>query len=419
MVIKLPWVFLLFLCLPSMVWSEQPEAWTQWRGPTRDGILRNAAPWPAELTEANCKKIWSSADLGPSYSGPLIAGDRVFTTATVKGATEVVTAHDRTTGKELWKAEWPGAMAVPFFAMSNGSWIRATPAYDGELLYVAGMRDVLVCLEAATGKERWRVDFVKELKSPLPSFGFVSSPLVAGNHVYVQAGAGLIKLEKATGKIVWRVLDDGGGMYGSAFSSPVLKTFSGRQQLLVQTRMKLAGVDPDSGKVFWSAPVEAERGMNIVTPTSYGEDSLLTSAYGGRTELRKILPESTEFNVKVAWSEKSQGYMSSPLIIGKHAYMHLKNQRFCCVDLEAGKTVWTTKPYGKYWSMVANGEQILALDEDGELYLIKANPEKFELVSQLRVSRDPCWAHLATVGNEFVIREQNALTLWKWEDPAK
>ena len=409
---------LLVLILPGILRSEQPS-WTQWRGPTRDGILRNAAPWPEILTEANFKKIWSISDLGPSYSGPLIAKDRVFTTSTVKGATEVVTAHDRSTGKEIWKVEWPGAMAVPFFAWSNGSWIRATPAYDGESLYVAGMRDVLVCLDAASGNERWRVDFVKELKTPLPAFGFVSSPLIAGDYIYVQAGAGLIKLEKATGKIVWRVLNDEGGMMGSAFSSPVLKTFSGREQLLVQARMKLAGVDPDSGKVLWSAPVEAERGMNIFTPTIYGDNSLLTSAYGGRTELRTIIPDSGEFAAKVAWSEKSQGYMSSPVIIGKHAYMHLKNQRFCCVDLEAGKTIWTTKPYGKYWSMVANGDNILALDEEGELFLIRANPEKFELISRLRVSRDPCWAHLAVAGREVVIREQNALSLWKWEVPEK
>lgn len=419
MTMQFPGMILLVLCLSGVLRSETPATWTQWRGPARDGILREAAPWPDELNDANLKQVWRVKDLGPSYSGPLVAKDRIFTTATVKGATEVVTAYDRASGKELWKAEWPGAMSVPFFAWANGSWIRATPAYDGESLYVAGMRDVLVCLEAATGKERWRVDFVKEFKTPLPSFGFVSSPLVVGDHVYVQAGASVVKLDKSTGKVVWRAMDDGGGMMGSAFSSPVLKKFSGKEQLLVQARMKLAGLDPETGNVLWSAPIEAERGMNIFTPTTYGDDALLTSAYGGRTELRKIKPEADSFSAQVAWSEKSQGYMSSPVIIGKHAYMHLKNQRFCCVDLEAGKTVWTTKPYGKYWSMVVNGDKILALDEAGELYLIRANPEKFELLSQKRVAQDACWAHLAVAGNELVIREQDALTLWQWQEPAK
>ena len=109
--------------------------------------------------------------------------------------TEIVRALDRATGRELWKAEWPGAMEVPFMAKRNGDWIRSTPAYDGDSLYVAGMRDVLVCLDAKTGKERWRIDFVKQFKAPLPDFGFVCSPLVVGDFVYVQAGAGFCKLE--------------------------------------------------------------------------------------------------------------------------------------------------------------------------------------------------------------------------------
>ena len=111
-------------------------------------------------------------------------------------------------------------MQVPFFAASNGSWIRSTPCADDGRVYVAGMRDVLVCLDAANGQEIWRIDFTKDLESPLQAFGFVSSPLVIGDHVFVQAGAGFVKLDKATGKVVWRVLEDGGGMWGSAFSSP-------------------------------------------------------------------------------------------------------------------------------------------------------------------------------------------------------
>ncbi|MCZ7641170.1 MAG: PQQ-like beta-propeller repeat protein [Verrucomicrobia bacterium] len=84
------------------------------------------------------------------------------------------------------------------------------------------MRDVLVALEAATGRERWRVDFVKLLQTPLPAFGFVCSPLVDGEGLYVQAGASVVRLDAATGRLVWRALEDDGGMWGSAFSSPVI-----------------------------------------------------------------------------------------------------------------------------------------------------------------------------------------------------
>jgi outer membrane protein assembly factor BamB len=120
-------------------------------------------------------KLWQ-VDLEAGYSGPVVWGDKVFTAETENQETEVVRALDRQTGKELWRASWSGAMKVPFFARSNGSWIRATPACDGERLYVAGMRDVLVCLDIETGNEVWRYDFVKELETPLPAFG-VLAPL--------------------------------------------------------------------------------------------------------------------------------------------------------------------------------------------------------------------------------------------------
>lgn len=207
---------LTLLCPPARAASP----WAQWRGPHRDGfVAADAKPWPDGLDDARLAKRWR-VDLGPSYSGPVIAGDLVLVTETRGKQTEHVRALDRTTGRERWQASWEGSMSVPFFAASNGSWIRSTPCVDGDRVYVAGMRDVLVCLDAASGREVWRVDFMKALESPLPAFGFVSSPLVIGDHVYVQAGSGFVKLEKATGKIVWRVLDDGGGMMGSAFSSP-------------------------------------------------------------------------------------------------------------------------------------------------------------------------------------------------------
>lgn len=196
----------------------------------------------------------------------------------------------RADGNSPRSVEWPGSMSVPFFAGANGDWIRATPAFDGESLFVAGMRDVLVCLDAANGKELWRVDFVDRFKSAIPTFGFVSSPLVDGEFVYVQAGASFIKLNKRTGETVWRSLEDGGGMNGPRSSSPLKATIAGQPQFLVQTRERLAGVDEATGKELWSRKIEAFRGMNILTPVVFG-DGIFTSSYGGKAWLLDLADE--------------------------------------------------------------------------------------------------------------------------------
>lgn len=387
--------------------------WPQWRGVSRDGQFTGAA-WPDKLDTNHLQRIWR-VELAPSYSGPIISGDRVFTTETVDKKSEVVRAFDRNTGKELWKHEWLGALKVPFFAKANGDWIRSTPALDGDRLYVAGMRDVLACLDARDGKEIWRKDFVEELGTPLPDFGFVCSPLVDGDAVYVQAGASLAKLDKLTGKILWRALNDKGGMWGSAFSSPIMAEIAGRRQVVVQTRDKLAGVDPVDGKVFWQQEVEAFRGMNILTPVVVG-DVLFTSSYGGKTIGFQLTREGDKFSVKELWRHKAQGYMSTPVVIDGVAYSHLKSQRMMAIEVKTGRELWTSdKSFGKYMSLVAQGDRILALDERGILFLFRASKEKFEMLSQLKISDTDTWAHLALVNGQLFVRELNALSMFRWK----
>jgi outer membrane protein assembly factor BamB len=409
----------LAVVLAGVAFGEAAGTWTQWRGPGRDGFVA-AGAWPDGLEQARLERRWR-VDLGPGYSGPLvgtIAGpegprDVVFVTETRGKKTEHVRALDRATGAELWQASWEGAMSVPFFAASNGSWIRATPCLDEGRLFVAGMRDLLVCLDAATGKELWRVDFVAALESSLPAFGFVSSPLVIGDHVFVQAGSGFVKLEKATGRIVWRVLEDGGGMSGSAFSSPYPTTIGGVRQILVQGREVLAGIDPEAGTVLWKTPVEAFRGMNIVTPTVVS-DRVFTSSYGGGSFLFAIDPAQATKPVEQVWRNKVQGYMSTPIVLDGHAYVHLRNQRFACLDLATGEEAWITTPFGRYWSMVAAGDRILALDETGTLRLLRATPTAYTQLGEAKVADVEAWAHLAVAGSDLFVRDLEGISAYAW-----
>jgi hypothetical protein len=113
--------------------------------------------------------------------------------------------------------------------------------------------------------------------------------------------------------------------------------------------------------------------------------------------------------------------MSSPVIIAGHAYLHLGNGRFTCIRLADGERTWTSDPFGKYASLVAQGDRILALDERGILLLIQADPAAFRLLGQAKVAEGDAWAHLAIVGDEVVVRELKAVSAFRWrgEPPAR
>jgi len=373
--------------------------WPQWRGPMRDGRV-GGDPWPDGLSPERLTELWRVERTGPSFSGPIVTDHFVFVTETRDEKTEHVSALDRATGKVVWEASWPGAMQVSSIGQSAGSWIRSTPACDGERLYVLGMRDVLVCIVIETGKEIWRVDFPKQYETKLPDFGGVSSPLLLGDAVFVQAGEGLAKVDKRTGKVLWRVLEKGPGKSrNGAFSSPLVATLGGAERILVQTREELAAVDPASGKVTWSAATPALFAMNILTPAAVGE-SVFSSNLSGTFLLAGS--QQTVQDRKVAageslWRSNPVGHMASPIIHEGHAYLHLRNGRLACIDLETGKRTWASEPLGEHVSLVAQADRILVLNDDGRLLLLRANPKEFDRLGEAgplptrRIGGGPTW----------------------------
>jgi len=107
--------------------------------------------------------------------------------------------------------------------------------------------------------------------------------------------------------------------------------------------------------------------------------------------------------------------MSTPVVIDGHAYLHLRSRRFTCVELATGKQKWTTEPYGQYWSLVAQRDRILALDQRGELLLIHATPDEFDLLDLRKISEQETWGHLAVSGNQGFVRELNGVSAYLWK----
>lgn len=98
------------LCCSPMIAAEIKKdisttgpIWPQWRGQTRDGQIAGLK-WPDRLDKASLERLWH-IPLGPSYSGPIVTDELVFTTETQKKESEIVYALDRKTGKQALACE--------------------------------------------------------------------------------------------------------------------------------------------------------------------------------------------------------------------------------------------------------------------------------------------------------------------------
>ena len=154
--------------------------------------------------------------------------------------------------------------------------------------------------------------------------------------------------------------------------------------------------------------------MNILTPVA-DKDTIFTSTYGGKTIGFKVAQANGNFTLTETWKHKAQGYMSTPVVIDGVAYNHLKSQRLMAIEVESGRELWTSdQSFGKYMSLVAQGDRILALDQRGQLFLFRANKQKFEQIDKRKLTDAETWAHLASAGDQLFVRELNALTAYQW-----
>ena len=393
--------------------ADTNSIWPQWRGPTRDGlVVSGEKPWPDSLSDSHLKPVWR-VELSNGYSSPIVTENHVITLETKAKKYEVVRALQRDTGKEVWKTAWEGAMQVDPMGKRTGSWIKSTPTYDGDRLYISGMRDVLVCLDEKTGNEIWRVDFARRYGTPIPELGFICSPLVVDDLIYVQTADSVVCLDKKTGESRWRSMVEEEKGHGS-YSSTGIDLIQGKPQILVAMISDIAGLDPATGTRLWSQRLDSIDLGCVLTPIVH-RGRIFTSTRKSRSGMYELKKAEGSFVVNETWKNKATAYMSAPIIIDDHAYMHLKTSRVVCLDLNTGQEQWTSsKQMGYYCSMIARGDRILALSNEGELLLFRATPERFDAIDSRQITDVEVWGHLTLVGNRLFIREINAITAYEW-----
>src|SRR5262249_52751187 len=186
------------LVLPAPARDPNAAYWPGFRGPDRTGLSKDSGllkEWPKDGPPL----VWKAPGVGTGFSSVSLADGRVFTMGDLKDAS-YVQALDGTTGKSLWTAK---------VGKTGGNYAgpRCTPTLDGGLLYAIGQFGDLVCLEQATGKERWRKNLPKDFGGRSGGWNYTESPLVDGPKLVCTPGgkdATMVALDKQTGELVWK-----------------------------------------------------------------------------------------------------------------------------------------------------------------------------------------------------------------------
>lgn len=354
---------------------DNGEAWPGVWGPTRNGAasISGTAAQPAGF-----KEIWRKRTQG-GYSEVIVTPRAAITMESREGSDDVV-AFDPASGRELWRAK-----IGPTYRGHDGSHDGpiATPAVAGNDVYAVGPHGAFVALDAATGRERWRHDLVKDFDASPMIYGFGSSPLVEASTVIVQTGGeksrGLLAFDRATGTLRWNAAH---GLRGS-YSSPSIGTLSGIRQVIASAGDRVYAVSSSDGKLLWSVagPGDGEQVAN--PPQILAEDRVLIT-FWGEALLLKIGRQGETLAATELWRSPRLRAAYSPTI-HRDGHLYGFNGPFLsCLDAATGEVRWRHRFYEG--TLVGVGGNLFVLSRtSGNLHIVQATPGTFTEVTRAAV----------------------------------
>ncbi len=341
--------------------SLQADDWPQWLGPQRDGVWRETGildKFPAQGLTAR----WRTP-IGGGYAGPAVAKGRVIVTDRVLAAgardpgnlfartntpgKERILCLEESSGKVLWKHEYDVK-----YEISYPCGPRATPVIRDGKVYALGAMGDLFCLDFESGKVIWSKNFPRDYGSRVPVWGFAAHPLLDGDKLICLVGGkdGLVMaFEAGTGKEKWKALSLENPANELGYCPPMIYTVGGTRQLIIWHPEAVNGLDPETGKLYWSQPFRLKANLSIPTPQLEGNLLLVSSFYNGSMllELARDKPEL----VGVTWKSAGRGetaektdnlhsIMPTPYIRAGHIYGVCSYGELRCLSLTDGKRVW-------------------------------------------------------------------------------
>ncbi|MBI3405482.1 MAG: PQQ-like beta-propeller repeat protein [Acidobacteria bacterium] len=395
--------------------------WPQWHGPNRDAISTETGllkSWP----EGGPKLAWQVRGLGEGFSSLAITGGKLFTMGD-RGDDQFVEALNLTDGKTLWSTKIGPAHHDEY----GGP--RGTPTVDGALLYAIGTEGEVVCLETATGKERWHKSLSTDFGGKMSTmWKFSESPLVDENRVVVTPGmpdVTLVALDKMTGKEVWRSaagMPGPKGRPGAAYSSIVISNAGGVKQYVQLTGQGLVGVRASDGKALWTYNKIANNVANIPTPLVRNDYIFTSTGYQTGAALVQLEKTGDAFNAKEIYFLEPrvfQNHHGGYVRVGDYLYAgHGHNNGFpICIEFPTGKVMWG----GDIRNAGKNSAAVLYADgnlyfryQNGLMMLIEASPSGYKEKGSFQIPdvQNPSWSHPVILGGKLYIREQDHLYVY-------
>jgi len=373
-------------------WAAEVAEWHSWRGPLGNGSIETGN-LPVKFS---AEKYQWRADLpGKGCSTPILLKGLIYLTAPVEGKDGLLCYN--LDGKELWRTSFGQENQGKH---RNGSGCNASPATDGQLIYVFYKSGTLAAVDLE-GKLRWKTNLVERFGKDTLFWDHGTSPVLTAKHVIMarmhQGESWLAAFDKTTGEMAWKVprnyktpveCDHG-------YSTPLVIQHEGRESILVWGAQHLTIHDSTNGEVTWSCggfnPNDNKLWPAIATPVIVGD--MVVIAYGrndrGVPRLHgvRLNGRGDVTQTNHVWKRDDVGtfvptpvaYKGKVILVGDHGQVS-------SIDPATGKTDWQgafpKHRLNYYASPLVAGGKLYAPREDGIVFVANVAGDKFEQLSE-------------------------------------
>ncbi|NLV45874.1 MAG: PQQ-binding-like beta-propeller repeat protein [Candidatus Hydrogenedentes bacterium] len=399
--------------------SGLPGAWPRFRGASFDNIAADAPALAESWGEGGPPVLWTVPLLGEGYAGPAVLNGQVYVLDHDEAArSDTLRCFSLDDGRELWRH------AYRVEVRRNHGMSRTTPAVTDTHVVSIGPRCHVLCLDAKTGALQWGIDLQQEHGTTEPLWYTGQCPLVEDGRVILAPGgpeALLMAVDLATGAVLWTTPNPAG--WQMSHSSIMPMTLAGKRMYVYAAVGGLVGVSAeasDAGTLLWQAPWDAK--VVAPSPVAIGEDRILALAgYGAGGIVVQVTKTDDDFEGKVMSRHSPRDGIAAeqhtPILYNGHLYTIMPKdasdlrEQFVCYRTD-GTLVWSSGKDHRFglgpW-LLADGK-FFTLDDDGGLYIVRATPERFELLGEAQVLQGhESWAPMALAHDRLLLRDMSTL----------
>ena len=396
--------------------------WPQWRGPDRNGSSPETGllkEWPTN----GPRLLWQQKNIGAGFSTPAVVGDRIYLLSNDGLENEFVQALSIKDGGRLWSTRL-GKVGNPK-QDPNYPAARSTPTVVGDALYALGSDGDLVCVQAASGQERWRKSLRTDFGGKPGTWAYAESPLVDGDALVCTPGgreATLVALNRETGALIWKCPVPGGDE--AAYASAIVVEAAGIKQYVQFLQNGLASVDAKTGKFLWRYDKTAHGSPAVILTPLADTDTIYSGAYRAGGGL--IKPTSADGAVKI-----EELYFSPKLPIGVGGVVKVgdylfgsTSQALLCVAFRTGEIKWEERALAPASLLYADGRLYLH-GENGDVALLDPAPDAYHEKGRFTPPEQPdrgrakAWAYPVVANGRLYIRDAGSLWCYDIQAPPR